>query len=118
MSMAVAVAVKEKAEEPPAPVPGQQPEQETKEKRVLVAIGDSDFVANRNLQQGNPDLFMNSLNWLTEEEELISIRPKDQGQATVRSLSGRQLRLVTYSSIFAIPLILLIIGGVVWWKRR
>ena len=118
MSMAVAVVLKEKADEQPPPVPGQPPEEETREKRVLVAIGDSDFVTNKYLQQGNPDLFMNSVNWLLAEEELISIRPRDQEQATVQKLSGRQLRLVTYSSIFAVPLLLLIAGGLVWWKRR
>ena len=85
---------------------------------MLVAIGDSDFVANRWLQAGNPDLFMNTVNWLAEDEELISIRPKDQEQATIQRLSGRQMWFVTISTIFAIPLILLIIGGVVWWKRR
>jgi len=123
MCMAVAVVLKEKAgDEPPSPIPGREgeapAEPSTKERRVLVAMGDSDFVTNKYLEQGNPDLFMNAVNWLTEEEELISIRPKDQEQAQVQRLTGRQLRLVTYSSIFAVPLLLLIAGGVVWWKRR
>jgi ABC-type uncharacterized transport system involved in gliding motility auxiliary subunit len=83
-----------------------------------VAVGDSDFVANKYMDQANPDLFMNSVNWLTEEEELISIRPKDQEQVQVQRLTGRQLRLVRYTSIFAIPLLLLIAGIGVWWKRR
>ena len=118
MCMAVAVAVKEKSEAETSSAPGQPPQEETREKRVLVAIGDSDFVTNRYLQQGNPDMFMNAVNWLTEEEELISIRPKDQEQARIQNLTGRQLRLVTYSSIFAIPILLLIAGGLVWWRRR
>ncbi len=107
--IAVTVALKQKE---------QTPEGKTKEKRVLVVIGDSDFVMNKHLQQGNPDFFMNSVNWLVEDEELISIRPRDQEQATIQPLSGRQLRFVMYTSIFAIPLVLLIVGGVVWWKRR
>lgn len=90
-----------------------------KERRVLVAFGDSDFVSNNYLEQGNPNLFMNSLNWLAEDEELISIRPKDTEQmAMVQKLTGRELRFVTLVSIFAVPIILLIIGGRVWWKRR
>ncbi|MGQ9609760.1 MAG: GldG family protein [bacterium] len=90
-----------------------------KEKRVLVVFGDSDFVSNNYLEQGNPNLFMNSLNWLTEDEELISIRPKDTEQmAMVQKLTGKELRFVTLFSIFAVPIILLIIGGRVWWKRR
>jgi len=119
MCVAVAVVVKEKSEDvEPPPRADQPPEEATKEKRVLVAMGDSDFLASKYIQPGNLDLFMNSVNWLAEEEELISIRPKDQEQAQVQRLTGRELRLVTYSSIFAIPLLLLIAGGGVWWKRR
>ena len=107
MSIAVAVVLKEASEsEKPA------------ERRTLVVIGDSDFVANQWMRVGNSDLFMNSVNWLTEEEELISIRPKDQEQAQVKMLTTRQLRLILYTSVFAIPIVLLIAGGIVWWRRR
>jgi len=93
--------------------------EQEKEKRMLVIFGDSDFAVNAYMKQGNPDLFMNSLNWLTEEQELISIRPKDEEKAAiVEQLSGQQLRFVSYASIFTIPIILLMIGGWVWWKRR
>jgi len=115
--VAIAVALKEKSEDE-APITPDQPPDETKERRVLVVIGDSDFVANQWLEAGNPDLFMNSVNWLTEEEELISIRPKDQGQTRVKMLTGQQLRLMMYTSVFAIPIVLLIAGGIVWWRRR
>ncbi len=115
LTIAIAVTSKEKA-------PSSDKEKENadqKEKRVLVAFGDSDFVMNKYLQQGNPDLFMNSLNWLTEDEELISIRPKSvDEQAMIQKLSGQEIRLVSYASIFTIPLLLVIIGARVWWKRR
>lgn len=92
---------------------------DSKEKRVLVAVGDSDFGTNAYLQQGNPNLFLNSLNWLSEDEELISIRPVSTDEAAVvQKLSGRQLRFITLISIFAAPTVLIFIGGRVWWKRR
>ena len=115
VSVAVAVTYKKKAQK--SDVSSQTGE--SKERRVLVAFGDSDFATNGYLQQGNPDLFMNSLNWLSEDEGLISIRPKDTEQvAAVQKLAGKELRFVTLSSIFFIPIALLIIGGRVWWKRR
>jgi len=93
--------------------------EDQKERRILVAFGDSDFVMNKYLQQGNPDLFMNSLNWLTEDEGLISIRPKSMNEQTqIERLSGQEIRLVSYASIFTIPLILILIGVRIWWKRR
>jgi ABC-type uncharacterized transport system involved in gliding motility auxiliary subunit len=109
LTVAVAVTKKEKS--------GKSAQE--KERRVLVAFGDSDFVMNKYLQQGNPDLFMNSLSWLAEEEELISIGPKTQEESPkIERLSGESLRLINSASIFTIPLILIVIGAWVWWKRR
>ena len=51
--------------------------EQSRETRVA-AIGDSDFAANAALGiQGNRDLFMNTVNWLAQQESLIAIRPKD-----------------------------------------
>ena len=44
----------------------------------MAAIGDSDFIANAYLGvEGNRDLFMNTVNWLAQQENLIAIRPKE-----------------------------------------
>ena len=46
-------------------------------KSRFVTIGDSDFAANNAVRiQGNQDLFLNTINWLAQQENLISIRPK------------------------------------------
>ena len=119
MCMAVAVVMKEKSKDKTPAEPDQPAEEIIDEKRVLVAVGDSNFVTNKHMGAANPDLFMNAVNWLAEEEELISIRPsKDLEQPRIPRLTGRQLRFVTYTSVYAIPILLLIVGGVVWWRRR
>jgi ABC-type uncharacterized transport system involved in gliding motility auxiliary subunit len=84
----------------------------------LVVVGDSDFAANSSLMlAGNGDLFLNSVNWLAEEEELISIRPKPP---VVRSLvlSPGQARFIQYSSLIFLPAAVLAVGVAVWWTRR
>ena len=44
----------------------------------LVAFGDSDFASNAALGiTGNRDLFLNTVNWLAQQENLIAIRPRD-----------------------------------------
>ncbi|MCD6519397.1 MAG: GldG family protein [Anaerolineae bacterium] len=96
-------------------VPGSQ-------KGRIVIVGDSDFVSNELLTRvkgsiGNADLFMNAVGWLAEEEELISIRPKPPEQRQI-ILTPPQARAVIYSNILFVPLAVLIIGGIVWWKRR
>ena len=92
--------------------PAKQPEA-----RVVV-YGDSDFASNAVLGvQGNRDLFMNIMNWLSSDEDLISIRPKDPEDRRL-TMSASQMRMVAYSSVVAIPLIIIAAGVGVWWRRR
>jgi len=90
----------------------------TSTKTRLVVFGDSDFASNAFLGSvGNLDLAVNSVDWLTEEEALLSIRPKDT-QKHELVLSGGQARIIMYSSAIFLPLIVLAIGVGVWWNRR
>ncbi|MBL8208256.1 MAG: Gldg family protein [Blastocatellia bacterium] len=83
----------------------------------LVVIGDSDFAANSYQRQGaNGDLFVNSINWLAEEEDLISIRPKSQTNRDVQ-LSSVAENLLFWITIF-MPLAVVVAGISIWWKRR
>lgn len=84
----------------------------------LVVLGDSDFATNQHYPNGgNSDLFLNAIHWLAEEESLISIRPKPY---TFRRLviSQAALRFLRYGSIWLLPLFLLILAGICWWRRR
>lgn len=85
----------------------------------LVVIGDSDFATNGPLRvlRTNGDLFMNSINWLAQDEDLISIRPK---QATNRSvtMSGAQVNTFWWLVVVVLPLGIIGIGTFIWWKRR
>lgn len=90
---------------------------EKKEAR-LVVIGDSDFASNQAFRGGrNGDLFMNSINWLAQDEDLISIRPK---QATNRSvtMNAEQQNTFWYLVVFVLPLAVLGAGTFIWFKRR
>src|SRR5262249_23807713 len=61
----------------PAPKPGDDPNAPKPETRVVV-LGDSDYASNGILGvQGNRDLFLNIVGWLSQQENLISIRPKE-----------------------------------------
>ena len=86
----------------------------------LVVVGDSDFASNNEYfaMAGGLDFFLNSVNWLLMEEDLISIRPKPPEQRNLRMMSGREVRMVLLLSIFAIPYLVFILGLIVWWRRR
>jgi ABC-type uncharacterized transport system involved in gliding motility auxiliary subunit len=66
---------------------------------------------------GNRDLFLNMMNWLSSDEDLISIRPKEpEDQSFV--MTKNQSNLVFYWSIFIMPFAIVLSGFMVWWKRR
>jgi gliding motility-associatede transport system auxiliary component len=88
-----------------------------KEARVVV-IGDSDFANNSYIRmQRNGDLFLNAVSWLAEDEDLISVRPKNQENRTVQMTEGRSMLLKWLSLIF-LPGSILIMGIAVWVRRR
>src|SRR6266478_2154749 len=84
----------------------------------FVAVGSSNWVANNILRfNGNRDLFLNMMNWLSSDEDLISIRPKEPEDRRLM-LSRRQMSMIFSSSVIGLPLIVIAAGLMVWWKRR
>ncbi len=88
-----------------------------KETRIAL-FGDADFVSNSYLGfSGNRDLFLNTVNWLTLKEDLISIRPKTEQDRRI-NLPANTQRLLFYLIVIVLPFLSLIIGAIVWWRRR
>ncbi len=91
--------------------------QENKDGRFVV-VGNSSFIDNGNIQlYGNSDLFLNMLAWLSADEDLISIRPKDPEDRRIQLDQG-QMNTVIAISQFGLPLIALGAGVWIWRKRR
>lgn len=94
-----------------------QPEGDKPETRVVV-FGDSDFASNFALGiQGNRDLFMNTLGWLSQQENLIAIRPKQAEDRRITMTSGQQTRVLILV-LAVLPLLVLGSGVYTWWRRR
>jgi ABC-type uncharacterized transport system involved in gliding motility auxiliary subunit len=60
---------------------------------------------------------MNAVNWLAQQENLISIRPRDPQDRRV-TLTARQQSLIRLLAIFVIPGVILAAGVQTWWRRR
>jgi ABC-type uncharacterized transport system involved in gliding motility auxiliary subunit len=87
------------------------------ETRVVV-VGDSDFASNSALGiAGNRDLFMNILGWLSQQENLISIRPKEPDDRRV-TMTATQQANVTWLSLLIVPGFIFGSGIYTWWRRR
>jgi ABC-type uncharacterized transport system involved in gliding motility auxiliary subunit len=84
----------------------------------VVAVGDSDFASNMAIGvQGNRDFFMNSLNWLAQQENLIAVRPR-QPQDQRLTLTADQQNRIMILSLFIIPGLVFATGVYTWWRRR
>ncbi len=84
----------------------------------FVVIGGSSWAANRFINfNGNNDLALNAVNWLASDEDLISIRPKPEDDRRI-TMTKAQMNLVRATSQFVLPLIVVVAGVAVWWKRR
>ena len=84
----------------------------------VVAFGDSDFASNAALGvQGNRDLFLNTVNWLAQQENLISIRPNDADDRRI-TLTADQERRIFFLTVLIVPGLILLAGVQTWWRRR
>jgi ABC-type uncharacterized transport system involved in gliding motility auxiliary subunit len=89
----------------------------TKDKARLVVYGTSNFAINQFLNvQGNRDFFLNTVSWLAEEEDQITVRPKDTKQTPI-FLSAQQGRFVALLPLVVLPGLVLA-GGIVALIRR
>ena len=115
IGVAVTAPAKETAAPAAKPAEGEQP---PKPETRNAVIGDSDFAANYALGiQGNRDLFMNAVNWLAQQENLIAIRPKEAGDRRI-TLTQQRTTGLFWMSIVLVPAIVFGAGAYTWWRRR
>jgi ABC-type uncharacterized transport system involved in gliding motility auxiliary subunit len=106
----------------PAPSPGPSPSPEGEpdkpaEARV-VAIGDADFASNQLLGfQGNQDFLLNTVAWLAQDADLISIRPKEPDDQRL-FLTQQQQQNVSWLALVVLPGLFVVLGVASWWRRR
>ena len=84
----------------------------------MAVIGDSDFVTNGVLGiQGNRDLALNTIDWLAQQENLISIRPRQPEDRRITLTADQQWR-VQVMTLFMIPAVVIGLGLLTWYRRR
>lgn len=92
-------------------------EQPGKQQRVIV-IGDGDFLSNAYLGNGgNLNLGMNIVNWLSRDDQLLSIPAKTAPDTTL-NLSKTDSVIIGFGFLLVLPLLLLLSGLLIWLKRR
>jgi len=112
--VSIAAAVSAAAASDAPKIEADAPKSETR----VVVIGDSDFASNSVLGiQGNRDMFMNTIGWLSQQENLIAIRPKEADDRRVTMTAAQQTNVV-WLSLLVIPAFIFGSGVYTWWRRR
>jgi len=84
----------------------------------VVVIGDSDFLAENYLGAGaNLNLGLNIFNWLIGDDDFVSIEVKPSPD-TKLELNDSQLIIIGFGFFLVLPLLLLITGFTLWYKRK
>ncbi len=84
----------------------------------IAVVGDSDFATNSFFHiLGNGKLFLNAVNYLAAQENLIGIEPRTYDEPRV-NLTNQQMKGTFFLSLILIPALLAVIGIAVWWKQR
>ena len=100
------------------PAAGPENEPAGPRKARIVAYGTAAFATNNYLNlSGNKDLFLNSISWLAEDEDLISIRPRE-AKSTPVILTARQGKAAFWVGVLLPPAVVLLAGVGVGIRRR
>jgi len=99
-------------------IPEEADQGNVKTAQRVAVIGDTDFLANNNIGHGaNLDFIIKTLNWLAEDDKLITIAPKNAPDLQL-NLSATAASIIGLTFLIALPLSLLLTGSYIWRKRR
>ncbi|MFB3116632.1 MAG: GldG family protein [Gammaproteobacteria bacterium] len=84
----------------------------------IIVIGDGDFLSNTYVgNSGNLDLGIRLINWLSNDDDFISIPIKTVNDAHLE-LSLLASGIIAFGFILVLPLLFLGTGLTVWWRRK
>jgi ABC-type uncharacterized transport system involved in gliding motility auxiliary subunit len=88
-----------------------------RQQRVVV-VGNGGFLSNAFIGNGgNRDLGINFVNWLSGDDNLITLQPRGTADGSI-SIDQNILYLIAFSFLLVVPLAFMITGAVIWWRRR
>lgn len=121
LTVAAAVEI-EAPEAAPAPADGGEGEDQTEPAAAdgarLVVVGDADFLTDSVISNlGNLTFTLNAFNWLAQREQSLGIPPREVDQVNL-FLTQSQLRTILLITLIAMPGAAILLGALVWRRRR
>ncbi len=91
----------------------------SKTKGRVVVFGSSIFAGDQGFNAyGNGNIFVNSVDWASEQENLINVTPNTPKQRTFNPPSQIQLLIILLTSVIIIPGLIVFAGISTWLARR
>ena len=85
----------------------------------MVVVGDADFIKDGSIRsKGNLVFFMNIVDWLSQDENLIAIRSKELSVRPLKPLSQGQKTFARYANVLGLPLVVILFGLLRWRIRK
>ncbi|TAL82370.1 MAG: ABC transporter [Rhodanobacter sp.] len=89
-----------------------------KSQQRAVVIGDGDFLSNTFLGNGgNRALGERIFDWLLGDDKLVDLPPRGAPDRLLE-ISQNELNLISVGFLIVLPLLLLVLGGLISWRRR
>lgn len=83
-----------------------------------VVVGDGDFVSNSFFPyMSNSDLALAMVRWLAREERTAAVTTRVPVPPLVL-LTAQDMRTIFVGLVILLPLAVVLLGGIVWWRRR
>jgi len=85
----------------------------------VVVFGSSSFAQDDNFDfSGNGDMFVNAVDWVTEQEALINLTTNTPQERTFNPPGSLQFILTVVSTVCVVPLVIIAAGVYAWVMRR
>ncbi len=86
----------------------------------IVVVGNTQFVSGQFLQSSpsNGAFLLNALEWLSQDQSLATIRNKNLSRAPLIFDSESQQSAIKYANMIGVPILIILAGALVLWKRR
>lgn len=91
----------------------------TEGKPKAVILGSSALLSDTEIGTGgNRDFVLNSMNYLQEQSDGLTIRPRQEQDYQIAYLTPAQAKAIFAIAVTGLPLLFAVAGILLWWRRR
>ncbi|MDF2724578.1 MAG: ABC-type uncharacterized transport system [Paenibacillus sp.] len=88
-------------------------------KPKAIVLGSNEMLFDQYISlYGNRDFALNSVNWMQEQTDQVTIRARQQDAMQTAIIMPNKAKMIFYGTVVIYPLAILALGGLIWWRRR